>query len=130
MSARERFVVLLHTGQGDDHWDLMLSTGEGLATWQCPADPCRLRLGESFACTRLADHRAEYLEFEGPVSGGRGRVLRLAEGTWRAMRTSADRWEFELAGPDLCGAFVLERQAESADRWRLRRTAPPAASPF
>lgn len=33
-----------------------------------------------FRAERLADHRREYLTYEGPVSGGRGRVRRVAEG--------------------------------------------------
>lgn len=121
MSVPDRFVVLLHTGHGEEHWDLMLSTGEALATWQSPTDPACLRSGQSLVCTRLAEHRSAYLEFEGPIAGERGRVRRVAEGTWRAMQTSDVRWEFELAGMDISGVFVLERQAEPADRWHLSR---------
>lgn len=33
-----------------------------------------------FRAERLADHRAMYLDYAGPVSGGRGTVTRLAEG--------------------------------------------------
>ncbi|HYE60463.1 MAG TPA: hypothetical protein VD997_00580 [Phycisphaerales bacterium] len=35
---------------------------------------------QEFAAVRTPDHRREYLEYEGPVSGGRGRVLRVASG--------------------------------------------------
>lgn len=33
-----------------------------------------------FRAERLADHREMYLDYEGPVSGGRGTVTRVAEG--------------------------------------------------
>ena len=33
-----------------------------------------------FDALRLADHRRVYLTYEGPISGGRGSVTRLAEG--------------------------------------------------
>jgi len=36
--------------------------------------------GREFEATRLADHRAAYLEHEGEISGGRGRVTRVARG--------------------------------------------------
>ncbi|MFT5422297.1 MAG: hypothetical protein ACI89L_000054 [Phycisphaerales bacterium] len=36
---------------------------------------------QGFQAERIADHRAVYLDYEGPVSGGRGRVTRLASGT-------------------------------------------------
>jgi hypothetical protein len=34
-----------------------------------------------FTATRLEDHRRAYLTYEGPISGGRGSVTRVAEGT-------------------------------------------------
>jgi len=35
---------------------------------------------EAFPAERIADHRAVYLEYEGPISGGRGAVERVAAG--------------------------------------------------
>ncbi|MEO1007932.1 MAG: hypothetical protein AAFX79_05160 [Planctomycetota bacterium] len=34
----------------------------------------------AFRAERLADHRRRYLDYEGPISGGRGRVSRVASG--------------------------------------------------
>ncbi|MCC6320142.1 MAG: hypothetical protein IT438_01755 [Phycisphaerales bacterium] len=54
-----------------------------------------------FVATRMAPHRREYLTYEGPVSGGRGRVRRVAVGKCRIVDISdtslAVAIEFERA---------------------------------
>lgn len=69
-----RFVVQEHTvREGDVHWDLMIQDGEVLVTFQLDAPPAldaRARGRRSF------DHRARYLDHEGPISGDRG-VVRI-----------------------------------------------------
>src|SRR5437868_9196772 len=73
-----RYVVLRHEGFGEVHFDLMLETYDGsqLSTWRSadwpptPASPT----------TYLAAHRREYLEYEGPITGGRGNVTRVHQG--------------------------------------------------
>ncbi len=55
----------------------------------------------------LGDHRRIYLEYEGEISGGRGRVRRLDSGTYRAILWSADRVQIEIAGSQLAGAVEL-----------------------
>ena len=74
-----RSVVLHHTGHGDAHFDVMIEPSRGAArllTWRTPVWPLR----EGTPLTALGEHRRAYLEFEGPVSGGRGQVRRVAEG--------------------------------------------------
>ena len=39
--------------------------------------------------TYLADHRREYLEYEGPVSGGRGNVTRIHQGHHNIQRNDS-----------------------------------------
>lgn len=82
-----RYVVLLHEGFGQAHYDIMLELEPGakLATWQSPAWPITART----VTRRLPDHRREYLEYEGPVSGGRGRVRRISGGSC-AVRQRGD----------------------------------------
>src|SRR5687768_10877900 len=75
-----RYVVLHHTGYGEDHYDLMFETAPGsmLATWRSPCWP----LQEIHTPLELLpDHRRDYLDYEGPVSGGRGSVRRVQAGT-------------------------------------------------
>jgi hypothetical protein len=77
-----RYVILAHTVNGETHFDLMLEVAgqEGLRTYQLSRWP--LEVGESCDCNQLNDHRRVYLDYEGEISGGRGVVKRVAEGTW------------------------------------------------
>ena len=75
-----RFVVLRHDGIDHPHFDLLLEPLPGaplLLTWRTDRWP----IDRPTPLTRLADHRNAYLVYEGPVSGGRGFVRRVAEGT-------------------------------------------------
>ena len=63
----------------DVHFDLMLETEEGLRTWAMGLLPTA---GKSCGAIELPLHRAEYLTHEGPVSGGRGTVKRVMQGTY------------------------------------------------
>lgn len=55
----------------------------------------------------LADHRLIYLDYEGEVSGQRGRVRRVDSGTYRAIVWRPDRVVVELAGSQLVGEVEL-----------------------
>jgi hypothetical protein len=75
-----RYVVLRHTGYGEDHFDLMfeVSPTDPLMTLRSPVWPivAEVRL------TPLNEHRREYLTYEGPISGNRGEVKRVAGGIY------------------------------------------------
>ena len=116
-----RFVVLEHTWNGV-HWDLMLEAGERLRTWAIdePLTP-----GSELHARQLADHRRAYLTYEGPVSGQRGRVRRIDEGTFRSREWGPDRVRVELAGSQLVGEVDLYRcdsdsRAGSGSTWKFR----------
>lgn len=68
------------------HWDFLLARPNAPAatTWRLLRTPC---LNEPIAAEALPDHRLVYLDYEGPVSGGRGSVLRLDGGEWQEMAT-------------------------------------------
>jgi hypothetical protein len=81
-----RFVILRHeTPPGyarATHWDLMLECAGVLRTWALPEPPspdCELVAEE------LPDHRLAYLDYEGDVSGNRGRVTRWDAGTYEVL---------------------------------------------
>ncbi len=125
-SGRKRFAVLLHrTPPGyprPDHWDLLLEQPGGLWTWALPAPPER---GPAQA-QRLPDHRLVYLEYEGPVSGGRGTVTRWDQGEYELLRADPQRLELCFWGEKLRGGYVLAATG-SGDYWRWTRSgAPPA----
>ena len=81
-----RYVVLHHTGIDEPHFDLMLELipGSELSTWRLPHWPPLA--GDQF--TPLPKHRRDYLEYEGPVSGDRGQVKRIAAGTCTLVEQS------------------------------------------
>lgn len=114
-----RFVVLHHVLSAGSHWDLMLERCDTLVTWQLAAPPEVAAAGPTVA-QRIADHRKAYLDYEGPVSGGRGSVRIADAGTCRILVEAPDEWRFELAGRILRGTFRLARQPENADRWLLQ----------
>ncbi len=109
--ATGRFVVLEHDWNGL-HWDFMLEAGAGLKTWAIagPIVP-----GVELAARMLADHRPIYLSFEGPISGGRGSVRRVAEGVYQTIEWSAEHVRVLLTGDQLVGEVALYRSASGTD---------------
>ncbi|MEY3172211.1 MAG: hypothetical protein RLZZ436_124 [Planctomycetota bacterium] len=79
-SPNQRWAILRHDHPWL-HWDLLLERPDAPAatTWRLLRVPC---CNEPIAAQALPDHRTVYFDYEGPVSGGRGSVERLARGTW------------------------------------------------
>jgi hypothetical protein len=90
-----RYVVLRHEGIEQPHLDLMFETSEGskLRTWRSPSWPPAL----ADELTELGEHRAEYLDYEGPLTRGRGYVRRVARGTCRIERNEPDTFVAECS---------------------------------
>jgi hypothetical protein len=105
-----RFVILEHDHPGR-HWDLMLEAGETLQTWRLSAPPGP---GPAVAAERSFDHRRLYLDYEGPISGGRGQVTRHEGGTFDWEVVEEGRTVVRLEGTKLRGRLRLER---SGDTW-------------
>jgi hypothetical protein len=121
------FVIILHTGCGPEHYDLMLEmleAGEALATWRLERDCLDLRPGEALAARKLPDHRRAYLSHQGPVSGGRGRVTQVHAGTYETLDHRPDRLVVRLDSPGASAMFELARTAEPGDEWRITRWPP------
>jgi hypothetical protein len=110
-----RFVILNHRVADGEHWDLMIELPEasgrgtdfhGLAAWQLADDPLE-RPREAIAATRLADHRLAYLEYEGPISGDRGQVRRVEEGSCEIIASGERTWQVRLTGMRLRGLYAI-----------------------
>ncbi len=87
-----RFVILAHDWPAP-HFDLMLEAGGVLKSWRLLAVPVP---GMAVPAEATDDHRLEYLDYEGPVSGGRGVVRRVDGGTFAGA--VGETWELEWAG--------------------------------
>jgi hypothetical protein len=98
-----RFVILTHDFPFL-HWDFMLEQEETLRTWRLEAPPDSQRAIDALP---LPDHRRQYLDYEGPVSGNRGTVCRWDAGDYQTVLETPGRIEVELRGTRLRGRAIL-----------------------
>jgi hypothetical protein len=116
-----RYVVLYHepgdASERPAHWDLMLEYGNVLRTWAIETTP---NLDETLHLQALPDHRLEYLEYEGPVSGNRGLVTRIMSGTYETVDDHwPTRWVVKLSEETDTLLLHLERIGLS-NLWNAR----------
>jgi hypothetical protein len=95
----------------------MLEFESGLRTWRLNAPPvaCQIVLAEP-----IGVHRPIYLDYEGPVSGGRGTVRRWDAGTYHDLTERDGLAEFGLRGTKVRGHCSIRRDG---DAWKLTFTA-------
>lgn len=102
-----RFAILTHD-HPFLHWDFLLEWGEHARTWRLLEEP---GIG-SVAAERIADHRLLYLDYEGPVSGGRGHVKQWDQGIFTILEKDRPL-EIQLSGRQLkCRARISDTQVE------------------
>jgi hypothetical protein len=127
---RDTETVLLRHELPDGSWhhDWMIDPGDDrpLITFRTEAMVPEV---DRFEAERLGDHRRVYLSYEGPVSGGRGEVRRVAAGPARLIDVAARslivdvafagrpwvRWE----GVGSEGAWVFHRSRFPSGDFRL-----------
>jgi hypothetical protein len=89
----------------------MFETTEGsaLTAWRSPSWP----IDQPVSLTRLADHRREYLDYQGPLSGDRGFVKRIAGGLCRA-ECAADEpfWTIRFQDPFTLPLYLKQHQGD------------------
>ena len=83
----------------------MLERDGVLLTWSLAALPAAWggdggSAAEQIAATRLADHRIEYLDYEGPISGDRGVVKRVDGGEYEVLEETDEIIRVRLRGTD------------------------------
>ncbi len=100
------------------HWDFLLETSPDgpLATWRLSADPTA-SAGPVLA-ERIGDHRRAYLDYEGEVSGGRGRVRRVDCGAATVVEQGPGRLVLELTGGSLRGRYAIDTDARGHGTFR------------
>lgn len=100
-----RFVILTHDWP-TPHWDFLVEVAGVLRAWRLLAEP---RADADIPAEPNADHRLFYLDYEGPVSGGRGSVSRWDSGICAWHTNESDRAEIVLRGAKLNGRAVVQR---------------------
>jgi hypothetical protein len=120
-----RFVLLRHECPAGfakpSHWDFMLEADGMLMTWEMRELPAAWNgAGETAVnATRLPDHRLAYLDYEGPVSGDRGAVQRVASGMYELLRQNEQSIRAKLDSSMFCGEIELIRLGND---WQLQVT--------
>ena len=89
-----RFVILEHDFP-TCHWDFFLEAGSILRAWRLLDTPS---VGGTCRAEPAPDHKLLYLDYEGPVSSGRGSVKRIDAGMFTVGAETADRVLIHLAG--------------------------------
>lgn len=111
-----RFVVLEHDSPRGLHWDFMLERDPLLATWALDQPP---DADGPLAAEQLFDHRPDYLDYEGRISGGRGTVTRWDGGTYDLVTRSDRAWTVVLMGRRLIGEAILLRLSGCDSAWEF-----------
>ena len=108
-----RFVILEHDWP-TRHWDLLLEAGDVLRAWRLTAEPA---VGAVIPAEPNADHRLFYLDYEGPVSDGRGTVTRWATGVFAWAGGGRQHATLEMASGRVVGQASLDLKG---NRWEFR----------
>ncbi|WP_171469583.1 DNA polymerase ligase N-terminal domain-containing protein [Frigoriglobus tundricola] len=100
-----RFVILTHDWP-HPHWDFLAEAGGVLRAWRLLAEPV---VGADVPAEPNVPHRLFYLDYEGPVSGGRGRVTRWDAGTCDWLADDPGRADLHLRGAKVAGRATIGR---------------------
>jgi hypothetical protein len=114
-----RFAILQHDSPSGTHWDFLLDMDGSLRTWALPSMP---EVNKEIACRPLPDHRMVYLEYEGPISDGRGSVTRWDAGTFVIERESDAEIVVVLQGAKLRGRAAISKSPRDRSQWRFSLT--------
>lgn len=113
-----RFTISEHR-QGDaTHYDLFFERDGVLKTWKASS----IDFTVPREVEQSADHRAIYLDFEGPISGNRGDVRIVESGTCDLLEWTDRSIALECRGSILRGIVRLEcldPLPRLAARWRI-----------
>ena len=102
----------------------MFEQGAALRTWACESVP---REDRDVNARQLADHRPDYLQHEGPVSGDRGCVARWDEGEYEITCDQPQQWSARLRGRRLVGDLVIRLIDPDTQYWVVRFAAHVAS---
>jgi len=112
------YVILHHQfpdrGGEPSHWDVMFQVDDVLLTWAVDEIP---RPGLRTAARALDDHRVEYLDYSGPVSGNRGEVSPLGRGSYQGDPSRTSSFSLQLQGGPFCGLIQLEPVEGDEGKW-------------
>lgn len=102
------FVLLEHSTADGVHWDFMIESpgGSALSTWRLARNPAAELA--PVAARRIDDHPPHFLEYEGELREGRGRVRRVDCGAVILERYDQRELVAVLSGRVLAGRFAIQ----------------------
>ena len=117
-----RFVILFHepgpASSQPEHFDFMLETQEQtfLATWRWDRIPTQ---STTFHAIQLPPHRLAYLDYEGTISRGLGRVTQCVTGLYeKTISLDDSQWQINLKSHQLQG--ILDATCLKGTNWQFR----------
>jgi hypothetical protein len=117
------FVIHYHSTE-NDHYDFMFEKNDALLTWRIGLDDYRKMLnGEPASAVKIQDHDRKYLNYQGPVSCGRGHVKLIDSGKYKEISNN----NFFLHGDIVSGNLAIETGNEGIDSFTLT---PAAGSDY
>lgn len=108
-----RFAISHHTGSPEgEHYDLLLESGDRLLTWRIPL-PNFLRMQSA---RQIKDHPLKYLDYEGEISGERGRVALWDRGEYDVDARSPIHLRVALRGKVVQTRLCLDRRGDDSSK--------------
>ncbi|MEW4490437.1 DNA polymerase ligase N-terminal domain-containing protein [Thalassoglobus sp. JC818] len=105
-----RFAILRHDWPFL-HWDFLVESGNILLTWRLAIEPA---YEVEIAAEQLPPHRLVYLDYEGPVSGGRGEVSNWDRGELLDFHKMGDDFDLKIAGKQISGPVRIRKTSDSS----------------
>lgn len=120
-------VLLLHIPPGrQPHLDWLIpypnaTPDHQLITFRLNRLPWDLPPGESLTATRIPDHRAVYLDYEGDLTESRGLIRRLARPRTESREATPDLVRFDTYWSSDPTRYEATRTLPHPDRWVISR---------
>ncbi len=108
----------------------MLEEGDHLRTWKLLESPEIFHTNQnekpniSIKAQTSFDHRPIYLDYEGPISGNRGSVKRIEQGTFEWIEKTDEKILITLQGQKIKGLLKLMRIKTDEPKNRNKAASP------
>jgi len=79
-----RATISLHVNANERHLDIFLENGNALVTYECDFSRLQSLLhGDEIGIRQKKEHRLEYLDYQGEISGNRGNISIIWQGNYQ-----------------------------------------------
>ncbi len=122
-------VILEHTTRTGRHYDWLLADPTNPAgplwTARTMVSPLHWMQAKCWDLEPIQPHRRAYLDYQGPISGGRGRVIQVDRGWFISRMWTEHRMVIDLHLSQAQGEICIQRLASSA--WRANLSSSESA---